>query len=324
MWKINKKEFRDCQKKTLNNERLKWKLNLERIYNEDRNEFWKKVKRYKKSKNQTANYNSNINIKKFQEFYRELFSHKGIEENTQHKEIENKVKNEMDKIKNEMYSNTFDTGSVETAIKSLKNGKATGIDHISNEMLKYAENNRLMHIITLIFDDIVKYVLKLSNFNISVINPIPKTMHASEKPDDYRPISVSNSLCTVYESVILSKTRSIFRFNKKQFGYSRFSSCKHASFIVNETISYYKSGGSPIYAISMDIRKAFDRAWREGIYYKLMDKIDKRYWRAIIKYYESSEGIAKYNHEFSDKFILTQGVKQGGILSPYLFNYFMD
>ena len=34
--------------------------------------------------------------------------------------------------------------------------------------------------------------------------------------------------------------------------------------------------------------------------------------------------MVKINNQRSDEFILKEGVKQGGILSPYLFNYFMN
>ena len=76
--------------------------------------------------------------------------------------------------------------------------------------------------------------------------------------------------------------------------------------------------------ISLDIRKAFDRMWREGLYYKLIGKMEMTYWRAIVNYYDVSEAMVRVDGVNSYKFKTIQGVKQGGILSPYLFNFFID
>jgi hypothetical protein len=72
------------------------------------------------------------------------------------------------------------------------------------------------------------------------------------------------------------------------------------------------------------MKKAFDRMWRDGLFSKLIDKIDQPIWRALVNYYKVSKGKVKINNETSNVFEIKEGVKQGGILSPYLFNYFMN
>ena len=41
-------------------------------------------------------------------------------------------------------------------------------------------------------------------------------------------------------------------------------------------------------------------------------------------YYKSSEGIVRLGDELSDRFVIEEGVKQGGIISPLLFNFFIN
>ena len=118
-----------------------------------------------------------------------------------------------------------------------------------------------------------------------------------------------NVFCNIYERLILNKIQEIFNFNSCQYGYTRWSSCKHASFLVNETISYIKKGGSPCYVISLDLRKAFDRVWRQGIFHKLHGKIDNAIWRALFKYYNSSVAFVQHNGTRSESFVSTQCVK---------------
>jgi hypothetical protein len=47
-------------------------------------------------------------------------------------------------------------------------------------------------------------------------------------------------------------------------------------------------------------------------------------WLILISYYESSDGLIKYNNILNEKIMkIKSGVKQGGVISPVLFNYFI-
>ncbi|CAF0764871.1 unnamed protein product [Brachionus calyciflorus] len=109
-----------------------------------------------------------------------------------------------------------------------------------------------------------------------------------------------------------------------QFGYKKNTSCKHAYFVVNETINYYKNGKSELKIVGLDATKAFDKLWREGLFYKLYPKIDEWIWRAIVSYYAESKIIVRIKDKKSKAYKTSQGVKQGGILSGFLFNFFIN
>ena len=110
-----------------------------------------------------------------------------------------------------------------------------------------------------------------------------------------------------------------------QFGYKNKTSCKQAHYVVNEIINYYRQRGSKIYLISLDATKAFDRLWRDGLFYKLVDKVPKEIWRiSLVLYYKESKIRVKYDGTLSEMVKCTEGVKQGGILSPYLFNFYIN
>ena len=68
------------------------------------------------------------------------------------------------------------------------------------------------------------------------------------------------------------------------------------------------------------MEKAFDKLWRDGMIYKLINKLEKREWLVLKKYYKISEAKIVCNGVFSKQFKIATGVKQGGILSPFLFN----
>ncbi len=75
--------------------------------------------------------------------------------------------------------------------------------------------------------------------------------------------------------------------------------------------------------VSLDAAKVFDKLWRSGLFYKLIGKMDQGIWKLLFSYYSESYVIVCSEGKKSEKF-KTTGVKQGGILSPFLFNFFIN
>ena len=75
----------------------------------------------------------------------------------------------------------------------------------------------------------------------------------------------------------------------------------------------------------LDIQKAYDTVWHDGLWYKLWDMgVKGRIWRVIKKMYMSSRGEVLLEREKSDSFNVEQGVAQGCSLSPILFSVFIN
>jgi hypothetical protein len=56
-------------------------------------------------------------------------------------------------------------------------------------------------------------------------------------------------------------------------------------------------------------------------FFKLINKIDKLSWITLRRYYCISEGIIVFQENiFSKRLFITCGVKQGEVISPFLFN----
>ena len=55
-----------------------------------------------------------------------------------------------------------------------------------------------------------------------------------------------------------------------------------------------------------------------------MNNVPNPIWRILFKYYSLSKIKIKYEDQISDLINTSEGVKQGGILSPHLFNFFMN
>ena len=79
------------------------------------------------------------------------------------------------------------------------------------------------------------------------------------------------------------------------------------------------------YAFFLDIQKAYDTVWHDGLWYKLWDMgVKGRMWCVIKKMYMSSRSAVLLEGEKSDLFNVEQGVAQGCSLFLILFSVFIN
>ena len=75
----------------------------------------------------------------------------------------------------------------------------------------------------------------------------------------------------------------------------------------------------------LDASKAFDRLKHSLLFQKLIDrKVPGYIIRIMIYWYASQTMYVRWSGILSHGFHVANGVRQGGILSPYLFNVYMD
>ena len=109
-------------------------------------------------------------------------------------------------------------------------------------------------------------------------------------------------------------------FLKMQFGFQEGVGCIEASFIILETINRMLERGSKIFSCFLDVRKAFDTVWIDGLLYKLFTelRINGRMWRAIKDLYMNVKARLLYSSSLSKMFDILQGTGQGRILAQSL------
>ena len=79
-------------------------------------------------------------------------------------------------------------------------------------------------------------------------------------------------------------------------------------------------GGSNVYGLLLDASKAFDRLNYCKLFRTLMNRgVCPMYSRLLLNMYTNQKLRVRCNAEFSDSFPATNGVKQGGVISPFLF-----
>ena len=96
-------------------------------------------------------------------------------------------------------------------------------------------------------------------------------------------------------------------------------------FTVKYVIKYYNLYNSPVYSCFLDASKAYDRVNHWALFKKLLKRsISVIIVRIIMFWYSKQEICIKWGNETSTCFTITNGVRQGDILSPTLFSIYMD
>ena len=93
-----------------------------------------------------------------------------------------------------------------------------------------------------------------------------------------------------------------------------------------ETIQYYdENGRQSVYVLFLDASKAFDRVCYSELFNILLDKkVCPRIVHLLCYMYLNQACCVKWNSKNSNNFSVSNGVKQGVVMSPILFTAYMD
>lgn len=109
-----------------------------------------------------------------------------------------------------------------------------------------------------------------------------------------------------------------------QFGFRQNRGTAMATSYMYDTFKYFSSKGSSVFVCSLDAEKCFDTIWHHGLFYKLLEMIPKDLWLLLFSWYDNLIACVRFLDNESDDFVIERGIRQGGILSPMLFNYFVN
>ena len=110
-----------------------------------------------------------------------------------------------------------------------------------------------------------------------------------------------------------------------QAGFRIKRSCLDNVYTLNEIVQGRLREGKSTYAFFLDVQKAYDTVWRNGLWLKLWELgVKGKMWRVIKLMYECSRSAVLLDGEKSASFMVEQGVAQGCSLSPILFTVFIN
>ena len=220
---------------------------------------------------------------------------------------------------------TIKSDTVRNAINSLNCGKDDEICDISSD--HFINGTEIMFIkLSQLITCMLRHGCSSQLINKAVIKPIPKDKKKSlSDSKNYRAIAKNTIISKIIDNIILSLVSNELSTSDYQFAYKKNFSTTLCSFLVAETIQYYKSLGSNVYMLSLDASKAFDRVQYSKLFNDLIEKeICPLIIRFIMIAYLNSSAVVSWNGTKSESFTLSNGVKQGGIISAPLFAMYID
>ena len=109
-----------------------------------------------------------------------------------------------------------------------------------------------------------------------------------------------------------------------QYGFRPGRGTAHVICLINDMTAYFNAAGSPVYLCTLDAEKCFDTIWHSGLFFKLWGKVPPQHWLLMYNMYKSTRATVKWDNRTSHNFHISRGMKQGSLLSPTLFNIFID
>ena len=214
---------------------------------------------------------------------------------------------------------------IEKAIKRMKNRKAPGTDIITAEVLK-AGGEHMVNMLHKIFNIVWRTERTPKDWGKMLVTPIHKKGD-KQKPENYRAISLLSIPGKVFSRILLDRMKSKTEeaTGESQFGFRPNRGTVDAIFIVRQIIEKAKEHHVPLHFNFIDFKAAFDTIWRRALW-KMMTAIgvDPKIVRIIETLYDNTKCAVVIDGQLTEWFEVGVGLRQGCLLSPTLFNIFLE
>lgn len=226
-----------------------------------------------------------------------------------------------------IYNSPFAIKELNSILKSLKSS-SPGEDSIHNEFLLHLSHSHKEKLLKF-YNEILKEQKFPNSWKQASLIPIVKPGKPPTDCTSYRPIALLSCLSKVLEKLINIRLNTYLDtnniINENQFGFRKgLSTIDALAFIENEIRETYLRGEYMI-AIFLDIQKAYDTVWHQGLLKKLHNIGLRGKLPNLIKDFLINRHISIYNGSTtSNLFEVQAGLPQGSVLSPTLFNIFIN
>ena len=315
-YKAAKREFRRVNRDRVNAlmRRPLSKMN-EMFYAGRLSAFWRHVKRSRKLK-----VTSKLTPSRFATHYGNIMADTGQLDQEQ-SQIASQVDEWAEELSRTQREVTVSSRQVSHAIKRLNSNCAPGMDGVTSEHLKCGITDAVCGVLARLFSLILTWGVVPSSFCTGVIIPILKKPGLdTNDPNNFRPVTLSSAFSKILEIIMLPQDSVC----ETQFGFRSSRGTQFACVLFNDVRQYFYFKRSPLFTCSLDAEKCFDSIWHSALLYKLYHKIPHEHWLVIYRWYGSLRATIRWNSQYSESFSVTKGTRQGSILSPQLFNIFID
>jgi hypothetical protein len=206
-------------------------------------------------------------------------------------------------------------------------GRAPWLDNITIEHLQYA-HPCLPSILSKLFTMMIVSGHVPNSFKDSYTVPIPKTKDTYSKSltvKDFRGVAISSQIGKIFERCLLLIFDDYIKTSDCQMGFKKSLGCRSAIYSLQQIANSLCKRGCTANICTLDISKAFDRVNHVTLLNKLMDcHLPKPLVVLLARWLPSCNTCVRWDQYHSDMFILERGVRQGSVLAPFLFIFYVD
>ena len=149
---------------------------------------------------------------------------------------------------------------------------------------------------------------------MGIILPLFKVKGAkANNKDNYRGITLFLTLCKIYQMILLNRLEKFAIdsacFSELQFGFRDRVGCIEGSFTVLETINHMLEWGSKVFSCFLDVRKAFDTVWIDGLLFNLLSEFGVKgiMWLTMKDLHTNVKAKVLYAESLSREIDISQG-----------------
>ena len=216
---------------------------------------------------------------------------------------------------------------LQLALQGVKKS-ATGEDQLSYAMFQKLPDQALRLVLTL-FNKIWNEGKLPKNWKSAVILPFNKPGKDPTNAGNYRPIALTSHLCKWMEKILVSRLNYFLELNgliaPYQSGFRKGRSTMDAVVKVSNDIEKTFKMKETMAIVFYDIEKAYDSMWREGLLIKLNRMgVRGRFYNWVLDFLTDRRFKVKVGSEMSEEFNIVNGIPQGSVISPVLFNVMIN
>jgi hypothetical protein len=212
------------------------------------------------------------------------------------------------------------------AIAKLATNKAADRDGVVAEMLKLLGPKSLLEVARVIHEIWDSGTAPESWSSVDLV-PIYKGKGDTTRCDSYRPIALIDMVSKAFGNLLRARVVKLVepKLLECQAGFRKGRSCQDMTFTLRMLRGYANEYRVPLHACFVDLRKAYDSIDRDALWRILpLYGVNGRLLDMIKLLYVDLGAFVRISGSRSERISLKAGVKQGCVLSPILFNIYLD
>jgi len=239
-------------------------------------------------------------------------------------DIESRINNLIESNKKYEYVN-IKLDTVFKAIAKLKMNKHDGDKGLYSNMVINAPELWVM-----LLCEVINCMLLHGHNPTELLNATLSSITKDPSEDicdssNFRGIALTSCIYKVIDWIIIINYESHILTSNLQFAYKSGHSTTMCSLTLKEVVQYYNSRNSNVYCALVDASKAFDRVRFDKMFELLIKRgLPIIVIRLLFDLYVRQQVRTSWCGVFSEYFKTSNGVRQGGVLSPLFFIVYID